>query len=366
VIFTNLKELNKAFAIFGAVAGSSAAFGLLLGGLLTDYANWRWTMYVNVAFAAVGIIGGLALLHNSAETDKPKLSVPSTLVGTAAIFGVVFGSAKAQTDGWGATITLASLIAGAVLLAGFVVLQKVDRHPLVPLRVVADRNRGAGLLTLLLGQAAVFGLFLFLTYYFQGVLDYSPIKTGLAFLPMMVTVALVATFTQSVLVPRLTTRAIVASGLAIGGAGTALLTQADATSNYAAWVLPGLILAGVGIGSAIVSAVGLAQMGAEPRDAGAAGALNNVAQQLGAALGIAVISTFVATATSNYLTHHGSTTAQVAVDATVHGFSVGFWWAAGAFWAGAVICGALIRPGTRFHQEPGQPEPLDEIVGGLI
>jgi len=366
VIFTNLKELNKAFAIFGAVAGSSAAFGLLLGGLLTDYANWRWTMYVNVAFAAVGIIGGLALLHNSAETDKPKLSVPSTLVGTAAIFGVVFGWAKAQTDGWGATITLVSLIAGAALLAGFVVLQKVDRHPLVPLRVVADRNRGAGLLTLLLGQAAVFGLFLFLTYYFQGVLNYSPIKTGLAFLPMMVTVALVATFTQSVLVPRLTTRAIVASGLAIGGAGTALLTQADATSNYAAWVLPGLILAGVGIGSAIVSAVGLAQMGAEPRDAGAAGALNNVAQQLGAALGIAVISTFVATATSNYLTHHGSTTAQVAVDATVHGFSVGFWWAAGAFWAGAVICGALIRPGTRFHQEPGQPEPLDEIVGGLI
>jgi len=363
VIFTDPKELNKAFAIFGAVAGSSAAIGLLLGGLLTDYASWRWTMYVNVAFAAVGIIGGLALLHNSSEPDKPKLSVPSTIVGTAAIFGLVFGATKAQTDGWSAAVTLISLIAGAVLLVGFVALQAIDPRPLVPLRVVADRNRGAGLLTLLLGQAGVFALFLFLTYYFQGVLGYSPIRTGLAFLPMMVTVAIVATLTQSVLVQRLTMRAIVAGGLTIGGAGAALLTRADASSHYAAWVLPGLILAGAGVGSAIVSAVALAQLGAEPRDAGAAGALNNVAQQLGAALGIAVISTFVATATSNYLADHGST---AAVDATVHGFAVGYWWAAGAFWAGAVLSGALIRGGTRFHHEAGQPEPLDEIVGGLF
>ncbi len=363
VIFTDVKELNKAFAIFGAVAGSSAAVGLLLGGLLTDYASWRWTMYVNVVFAVVGIIGGLALLHNSSEPNKPKLSLPSTILGTAGIFGLVFGASKAGTDGWGAAITLTSLIAGGLLLIVFVVFQSIDRHPLVPLRVVADRNRGAGLLTLLLGQAGVFALFLFLTYYFQGVLGYSPIKTGLAFLPMMVTVAVVATVTQSVLLQYLTIRAIVAGGLTIGGAGAALLTRADASSHYAAWVLPGLILAGAGIGSAIVSAVALAQMGVEPRDAGAASALNNVSQQLGAALGIAVISSFVATATSNYLAEHGSTTT---VDATVHGFTVGYWWGAGAFWAGAVLSGALIRGGTRFHHQTGEPEPLDEIVGALI
>jgi hypothetical protein len=151
--------------------------------------------------------------------------------------------------------------------------------------------------------------------------------------------------------------------LTIGGAGAALLTQADASTHYAAWVRPGLILAGAGIGSAIVSAVALSQMGVEPHDAGAAGALNNVSQQIGAALGIAVISTFVATANSNYLADHG---AAAVVDANVHGFTIGFWWAAGAFWAGAVLTGALIRGGTRFHQEAGQPEPLDEIVGGLI
>lgn len=362
VIFTDLKELNKAFAIFGAVAGSASAIGLMLGGLLTDYANWRWTMYVNVAFAAAGVLGGLALLHNSTEPDKSKLSVPSTIIGSAAIFGLVFGSAKAQTDGWSSAVALMPLIAGGALLVGFVALQKVDRHPLIPLRVLADRNRGAAYLTLLLGQAGVFALFLFLTYYFQGVLGYSPIKTGAAFLPMMVAVAVVAALTQSVLVQRLTMRVIVAAGLIVGGAGAALLTQADASSPYVAWVLPGLILVGTGIGSAIVPAVAAGQMGVDPRDAGAAGAVNNVSQQLGPAIGIAVISTFVATATNRYLTYHGNHI----VDATVHGFTVGYWWAAGAFWAAAVICVARIRRGTRLHHEVGEPEPLDEIVGGLI
>src|SRR6266568_3440073 len=331
VIFTDMKELNKAFGIFGAVAGSSAALGLLLGGLLTDYVNWRWCMYVNIAFAIVGIIGGLTLLHNSAEPDKPKLSVPSTILGATAIFGIVFGSAKAQTDGWSSAATLVPLIAGGLLLVGFVVLQKVDRHPLIPLHVLADRNRGAAYLTLMLGQGGVFALFLFLTYYSQGVL-----------------------------VRHLTMRVITVAGLLISGAGAALLTQADAGSPYAAWVLPGLILIGAGIGSAIVSVVAAGQQGVDPRDAGTAGAVNNVSQQLGAALGVAVISTFVATATSHYLTHHDST---AVVSATVHGFTIGYWWAAGLFWAGAIICAALIRGGTRLHQEAGQPEPLDEISG---
>jgi predicted MFS family arabinose efflux permease len=286
--------------------------------------------------------------------------VPSTILGAAAIFGVIFGSAKAQTDGWSSAVTLTPLIVGGLLLLGFVVLQKVDRHPLIPLHVLADRNRGAAYLTLMLGQGGVFALFLFLTYYFQDVLHYSPIKTGVAFLPMMLTVVVVATLTQSVLVRHLTMRVITVAGLLISGAGAALLTQADAGSPYAAWVLPGLILVGAGIGSAIVSAVAAGQQGVDPRDAGTAGAVNNVAQQIGAALGVAVISTFVATATSHYLTDHDGT---AVVSATVHGFTVGFWWAAGLFWAAAVICGALIRGGTMLHQEAGQPEPLDEISG---
>jgi len=363
VIFTDLKELTKAFAIFGAVAGSSSAIGVMLGGLLTDYASWRWTMYVNIVFAVVGIIGGARLLHNSADTDKPKLSMPSTVIATAGMFGLVFGSAKAETSGWGTPVTLTSLIAGVILLIGFVLLQKVDHNPLVPLRVLADRNRGAAYLAIFLGQAGVFVVFLFLTYYFQDVLGYSPVLTGASFLPMMLTIVVVATLTQKVLVHYLTVRAILAGGLITGGAGAALLTQASAASPYAAWVLPALILAGAGIGSAIVSAVAIGQMGVDPRDAGTAGAVNNVFQQLGPAVGIAVVSTFVATATSHYLHAHDST---AVIAATVHGYSVGFWWAAGAFWAGAVISSALVRRGTRLHQEAGEPEPLDEMAGGVL
>jgi EmrB/QacA subfamily drug resistance transporter len=321
VIFTELKELNKGFAIFGAVSGSAGAIGLLLGGLLTEYADWRWCMYINIALAVVGLLGAVTLLHNATEDNKPRLSVPSTIVGSAAIFGLVFGSAKAQTDGWSSGVTLTPLIAGGLLLLGFVALQKVDRHPLIPLRVFADRNRGAAYLTLFLANAAAFSVLLFLTYYLQSVLGYSPITTGVAFLPMMVAIAVVATLTQGVLLQHLTMRVIVAAGLIASGAGAALLAQAGPDSPYAAWALPGLILVGTGIGSAAVVAVAVGQLGVEPRDAGTAGALNNVSQQLGSAIGIALISTFVATATSHYLSHHGS---GAVVDATVHGFKVGY------------------------------------------
>jgi MFS family permease len=241
------------------VSGSAGAVGLLIGGLLTSYVNWRWCMYVNIAFAAAGIIGGLALLHHVSAPDKPRLSVPSTIIGSAALFGLVFGAAKAQTDGWGAALTVGSLAAGGALLAVFVVVQRYDRSPLIPLRVLADRNRGAAYLVLAVSNAAVFAVFLFLTYYFQGVLHYSPIKTGLAFLPLPL---------------------------------------------------------------------------------------------------------FVATATANYLRGHAASPA-TAVSATVHGFTTGYWWAAGIYFGGAVILGALIRPRTRLHHDPGKPNPLEEPITAI-
>lgn len=217
-------------------------------------------------------------------------------------------------------------------------------------------------LTLFLANAAVFAVFLFLTCCFQGVLGCSPITTRVAFLPLMVAVGVVATLTQGVLLQRLTMRVVAAAGLITSGAGAASLAQAGADSPYAAWVLTGLILIGTGIGSAAVVAVAVGQLGIEP-GAGTAGALNNVSQQLGSAPSIALISTFVATATHHYLAHHGST---AVVGATVHGFTVGFWWAVGLFWAAAVVCGALTRGGTSLHHEAGRPEPLDDIVSALI
>jgi EmrB/QacA subfamily drug resistance transporter len=360
VTFRELHELNKAFAIFGAVAGGAGAVGLLLGGALTDWLSWRWCMYINIVFAVVALAGGLALLRNSTAADKPRLSIPSTIIGSAALFGLVLGSAKAETDGWGSGVTVGSLVGGAVLLAGFVVLQKYERHPLIPLRVLTDRNRGAAYLVQALVYAGMFAIFLFLTYYVQGVKGYSPIKTGVAFLPIPFTIGFTATITQSRLLKLFTMRTIVSGGLVIAAGGAALLTQAGPTSNYAAYLLPAMILMGIGIGSAAVVAMAIGQQGVEPRDAGTAGAMNNVSQQVGSALGVALISTFAASATSRYLMHHPAG-AQTAANATVHGFAVGYWWVAGIYLAAAVICGALIRPGTRMSA-PEEAAALEEMV----
>ena len=364
VTFTDPKELNKAFGIFGAVSGSALAVGLLIGGLLTSYVNWRWCMYVNIAFAAAGIIGGLALLHHVSAPDKPRLSVPSTVIGSAALFGVVFGAATAQTDGWGAALTVGPLVAGGALLGVFAVVQRYDRSPLIPLRVLADRNRGAAYLVLTVANAAVFAVFLFLTYYFQDVLHYSPIKAGLAFLPLVLVIAVVATITQGPLLKVATMRVIVTGGLLLCGAGAALLTKATAASPYAEWVLLGLVLQGAGIGSATVVAIATGQQGVAPRDAGTAGAMNNVSQQVGGAIGVALISTFVAASTASYLHGHAAGPA-TAVNATVHGFATGFWWAAGIDFAGAVILGVLIRPRTRLNHDPGEPNPLEEPITAI-
>ncbi|MFJ5220449.1 MFS transporter [Streptomyces sp. NPDC088354] len=359
VTFTDHAERNKAFAVFGAVGGGSGALGLLLGGLLTSYLDWRWTMFVNIAFAAVALVGALTLMTNSADPDRPRLDLPGVLLASGGLFLLVFGSAQAEKDGWGSALTIGSLVGGAILLAGFVTVERRAVNPLVPLRVVLDRNRGAAYLSLLLGSAALFALFLFLTYYFQGILGYTPIRTGLAFLPLPVGIAVGATIAQSALLPRLTARTIVAAGLVLSAFGAALLTRVDVQAAYASRVLPGLVLVGVGIGVYFVIAVTIGSVPDDPRDAGTAGSMNNVGQQIGTALGVAVISTFVASATSGYLRSHGPAGPSLLARAAVHGYATGFWWGAATFALTAALCTALIRPKTSLAvaAEPSGPQP---------
>ncbi|MFD8811093.1 MFS transporter [Streptomyces sp. NPDC059627] len=360
VTFTDRQELNKAIGIFGAASGSASALGLILGGLLTDYASWRWTMYVNIVFAVIGIVGALALMTHSTHPNKPRLSLPSTILSSAGLFGIVFGASKAETDGWGSAVTIGSLVAGAVLLTAFVLLQKYDRHPLIPLRVVLDRNRGGAYLVVGLSNLALLAEVLFLTYYFQTVLGYSPITTGFAFLPLPVAIAITATVAQEKLVKQVSVRTLVVIGLVISAAGAVLLARTGVDTDYAALPLPALILIGAGMGLSVVVAIGIGQQGVDPKDAGTAGAMNNVSQQIGSAIGVAVISTFVATATTDYFTSHPAVPGSAA-EATVHGFSVGYWWAAGVYVAAAVICGLLIRPGTYAHHRAGA-ELDDEAI----
>jgi EmrB/QacA subfamily drug resistance transporter len=365
VTFTDTAERNRAFAVFGAIAGSSGALGLLLGGVLTSYASWRWTMYVNDVFAVVAIVGALTLMHNVVHRVRPKLDILGTALASGGLFFLVFGGAKAEIDGWTASITLASLATAGFLLIAFTIWQRFAEHPLIPLSVVTDRNRAASYLALAFASTSSFAAFLFLTYYFQRTLGYSPVRTGIAFLPAPLSIVLVASITQERLLKYFTMRSIMAVGLAVSGVGAALMTRIGVTGDYWATAFPGLLLLGAGIGSALVVAISMGSSGTAPDDAGTASAMNNVSQQVGAAVGIAILSTFAATATAHFLA--GKPAVQTALNAaTVHGYQVAMWWAAGILWATAVLCGALVRANTRMDASSATLEELDEAVSLVL
>lgn len=346
VTFTDPSERAKAFGVFGAIGAAAGALGLLLGGVLTSYVSWRWCMFVNVAFGALAVLGAMTLMTNNTNPDKPRLDLLGTALATTGLFGIVFGAAKAQTNGWGAALSLIPLIAGAALLLAFLASQRRAAYPLMPLRVVGDRNRGSGLLVLFLATVAIFAMFLFLTYYFQGVLHYSPVKTGIAFLPLPVGIVISASIVQGGLVSRLPSRAFIGFGLLLSTAGMFLLTRIGVDTHYYTWTLGGLALVGLGIGPPTVVGLDMSSAGVAPEDVGVAGSLANVVQQIGPAVGIAVLSTVAATATTHYATGHTGIH-NLAADATVHGFTVSFWYGTAIFAAAAVICTTLVRAGTR-------------------
>ena len=200
--FTDPRERATAFGIWGAIGGAGAAIGLLLGGILTQDLSWRWTLLVNLAFAAPAALGALALLRPDASSAREPIDVPGTLTATAGLFALVYGFAYAQNHSWGSSTTIAFLAAGAVLLAVFVAIQARAAHPLMPLRVVLDRNRGGSYLALGIVGLGTFGVFLFSTYYLQEIKGYSPSGTGLAFLPLSAALVIAATVANARLLPR--------------------------------------------------------------------------------------------------------------------------------------------------------------------
>lgn len=199
--FTNPKERAKAFGVYGAIAGAGGAIGLLLGGLLTEYADWRWTLYVNLVFAAVAFVGGILLLQRTTRDKSATLDIPGAFLVGGGLFSLVYGFSNAESHDWSSVQTWGWLLAGAVLLAAFTWWQTRSTHPLLPLKVLLDRNRGASFISVLISGAGMFGVFLFLTYYLQQSLGYTPVETGLAFLPMTATLMIGATLATSVLVP---------------------------------------------------------------------------------------------------------------------------------------------------------------------
>jgi MFS family permease len=345
--FTEPKERGRAFGAFGAIAVAGGAIGLLLGGVLTQYLSWRWTLYVNLLFAAVAFAGGALLLQRQTSKGKPQLDIPGVLLVSVALFCLVYGFSNAATHSWGAPSTYGFIAAGAALLATFAAWQARAAHPLLPPRVVLDRDRSGAYLSMLFVGAGLFGTFLFLTYYLQQTLGYSPLVTGVAFLPFSAGSAVASNLATTVLMPRVGPKPLVASGMVAAAGAMIWLAQLSPHTGYAAGVLGPLILAAVGIGLVIAPSISTGTFGVAPQDAGIASATVTVGQQLGASIGTSLLNTIFAAAVSSYLTANAASarTAGQPALALAHGYDVAFWWTAGIFAAGAVTGGALLRPG---------------------
>ncbi|WP_285565016.1 MULTISPECIES: MFS transporter [unclassified Streptomyces] len=350
VMFTDAKERAKAFGIYGAIAGGGGAVGLILGGLLTQTLNWRWTFFVNIPFAIVAAAGAYFVIREPAGSrNRSSLDIPGVVLSALGLVSLVYGFTRAESSGWSDALTIGTFVASAVLLLAFVLVEAKVKSPLLPLRVVMDRNRGGVYLSLGLAIIAMFGLFLFLTYYLQVVKGYSPIKTGFAFMPMIVGMITGSTQIGARLMTRVPARMLMAPGFLTAGVGMLLLTQLEIDSSYAAVILPGQLLLGLGMGTAFMPAMSLATHGIEPRDAGVASAMVNTSQQVGGAIGTALLNTIAASAATAYATSHaalGATDPELLkLQSMVHGFTGAIWWAVGILVVAAAIAGTFINAG---------------------
>ncbi|MET9912700.1 MFS transporter [Streptomyces sp. NPDC006476] len=350
--FTEAKERARAFGIFGAIAGSGAAVGLVLGGLLTEYLDWRWTLYVNDVIAVPALIGAIVLISRSVPAERPKLDILGALLVSGGLFGVVYGFANAETHDWDNWMTWGFLVAGGVLLVAFFFWQTRAAHPVLPLRVLADRDRAAALSTVLISSAGMFGVFLFLTYYLQSTLGYSPVKNGVAFLPMVAALMVMAQLSTNVLVPRIGPKIVVPVGMLLAVGGMIWLTRLGLHSGYASDVLGPLLLLGAGLGMSMPVAMSYATLGVQASDQGVASAAVNTTQQVGGSISTALLNTLAATAATDYAKDH-LTDPLVKANAALHSYEVAYWWSAG-FFAFAVIVTALLFRAKKRASEPAE------------
>jgi EmrB/QacA subfamily drug resistance transporter len=363
--FTEQKERGKAFGIYGAVAAAGGAVGLLLGGALTEYLSWRWTLYVNLLFACVAFTGGALLLKRQPSGVKPRLDVPGVLLVSSGVFCLVYGLSNAATNSWRTPSTYGFLASGVVLLAVFALWQRRAAYPLLPPRVVLDRNRGGAYLSMLFATAGMFGTFLFLTYYLQQTLGYSPLVTGFAFLPMSGGLIVMANLSTILLMPRFGPKPLVVSGMLAASGGTAWLALLGPHTGYTTGVLGPLILAGIGLGMVIAPAINTGTFGVAPQDAGVASATVTFGQMLGASVGTSLLNTIFASAVASYIAANLAVARIVGHQAVTglalaHGYDTAFWWTASIFAGGAVIAGALLRPGPLDQQ--GIPSRAHDAV----
>ncbi|MCU4749900.1 MFS transporter [Streptomyces sp. G-5] len=342
VTFTDPRERAKAFGVYGALQGAGGAVGLIAGGLLTEYTSWRWCLFVNTPIALAMALAALPVLKESRAEGTRRYDIPGALLVTTGLVAIVWGFTHAAEGGWNTPATWLLLTAGLALLASFVLVERRTAHPLLPLRVIWDRDRGGAFLASLLIGAGMFGLLLFLTYYLQVNLGYQPLRAGLAFLPFSAGIIAAATF-GAPLVTRLGPKTLMTAGTAVTLAGTLVLTLLKPTEGYMTVVLPAMILTGLGLGAFFVALPNTALAGIAPSDTGVASAMISTTQQVGGAVGPALLNTLYVSALAGFLADRTNAVSQaVRLEGYVHGYRVAFLASAALFALALAAAGLLI------------------------
>jgi EmrB/QacA subfamily drug resistance transporter len=347
--FRDPRERGRAFGVFGSVAAGGGGIGLILGGLLTQYLSWRYCLYVNLVFAAIAVAGALAYIRTGRPAVRPRMDWPGAVLACTGLFLIVFGFSRAETAGWTDPLTLGSLTLGPVLLAGFVAAEQRSTHPLLPLRVLVDRARGGSYVAVFISGIAIFGTFLFLTYYLQLIKGESPLTTGLLFLPMIGCILISSNLASIVLLPRAGPRVLIAAGMLLGTGGMVYLTQVSVTSSYVSGVLPALLILGLGFGMIFAPAINTATTGVRREDSGVASALVNTMQQVGGSIGTSALSTIALTATASYLVAHHASPLAPAI-AAIHGYTLAFAISAALLGLGCVLAIVLVPSKHRLDE----------------
>jgi EmrB/QacA subfamily drug resistance transporter len=357
VTFAGSSDRAKAFGIFGAIAGGGASVGLVLGGVLTQTLSWRWCLYVNLLIALPTVLVALRLLENHAPEEHAHIDIPGVLLAGGGLFALVYGFSNAETHSWGTPLTIVALLASVVLLAAFVALESRKENPLLPLHIVRDRARGGAYLSIALAGAGVFAVFLFLTYYMQQNLGFSPVKTGLSFLPMTAVLVATSTTVQTRVLYRTGAKPLVAAGMGLALIAMLLLTRLSPGAGYASHVLPSLLIIGAGMGCIFAPSFSTATLGVDGSEAGVASAMVNTSQQVGGSVGTALLSTLFASAAASYAKSHIGAPA-LGEAAAIHGYTVAFTWAAGIFALGLLLA-LVVLP----SKESMEAEAPTTVVG---
>jgi EmrB/QacA subfamily drug resistance transporter len=361
--FPEGKPRNTAMGVYAAMAGIGATVGLLLGGVLTDVLDWRWVFFVNIPIGLFVLVGTRALVE--AERHRGRLDVPGAITGTGGLIALVYGITRGGEHGWTDRLTLTTFVLAAALLVAFLFHQARAEHPMMPLRLFKDRNRAGSYATMLFIGAGMFATFYFLTLYMQLILGYSPVKTGFAYMPISIGMGVAATL-SSKLVAHVAPRVIAGPGLLVAAVGMLWFSALTPSSSYAGHLMPAMLVTGLGLGTGFVPMTLGAVSGVAHQDTGIASALLNTAQQIGGALGLAVLSTISTSAADDKLPKAASSLNQGlatrdfplvarAGEALTHGYAMAFVAAGAMFLAGSAVTAIAVNAKKQQHAEGAAP-----------